>query len=660
MKHEKFETLFSPLTMRGLTLKNRVVMSAMGSLMIGRDRKVSQQLADYLGARAAGGVGLIYSPCAGVDSDSTPEGMLAICDDEIGESHRLLTEAVHAGGGKCAAQLWQGAAVAMPAKVLEPSETILPGYLYPQLGGKDIVVPAMTVEEIHDIVRAYGAAAARAVKAGYDMIEVHCAHGYLPHMFLNPCRNHRTDEYGGSFENRARFPLEVFRAVRENIPEDMPLSIRIASMDDGLEENLSIEDMIAFARLAQKEGVDMLNVSRGNSLSDSLKINVPPVDIPQGFNVDNAARIRRETGMITAVAGRINTPELAEQILDDGKVDLVVMARANLADAEFCNKAQAGKVDEIIYCIGCCQGCFDPHMVPENLLNDEHITCLRNPALGREKEYAFVRTEHPKTVLIAGGGMGGMEAAYRLHMLGHKVILCEEAGVLGGQFILAGETPRKHEFKQATVDCARRLTRIGVEVRLNAPVTPEVIERIHPDVVIIATGAKPISIPLPGMDKKPVYSSHDVLAHKVTPEGRVGIIGGGMVGLETSELVASYGNHVTVIEMQPELAADMGYLRKLCTLSAMAEEGIETLVNTRCKAISDEGIVAEHDGEEITIPCDSVIMAVGSKSKPCDALKAACDGLGIPYYVIGDAVQARRALNATAEGATVAYKINKA
>ena len=450
----KYRTLFSPLTVRGLTLKNRVVVSAMGCLMIGRDRKVSQQLADYLGERAKGGVGLIYSPCAAVDTGSCPEGMLAISTDETGESHRLLTEAVHAGGAKCAAQLWQGSAIAFPARVYEPSETVLPAALYPALNGKDLVVPPMTKEEI----------------------------------------------------------------------------------------------------------------------------------------------------------------------LDEGKVDLVVMARANLADPEFCNKAASGREDEIVYCIGCCQGCFDPHMDPENLLNDTHITCLRNPALGKEKEYAFVKTALPKTVLIAGGGM---EAAYRLHMLGHRVILCEAAGVLGGQFILAGESPRKGEFKKATADCARRLS-------------------------------------LPGAELKPVYNSHDVLAHRAVPEGRVCIICGGMVGLETAEFAAALGCKVTVVEMQGQLAADMGYLRKLCTLAAMAEEGIEAIVNARCKAINGTGVIAERDGEELTIPCDTVVTAVGARSKPCDELKAACERLSIKYYVIGDAVQARRALNATAEGAAVAYEINKA
>ena len=490
----KYRTLFSPLTVRGLTLKNRVVVSAMGCLMIGRDRKVSQQLADYLGERAKGGVGLIYSPCAAVDTGSCPEGMLAISTDETGDSHRLLTEAVHAGGAKCAAQLWQGSAIAFPARVYEPSETVLPAALYPALNGKDLVVPPMTKEEI----------------------------------------------------------------------------------------------------------------------------------------------------------------------LDEGKVDLVVMARANLADPEFCNKAASGREDEIVYCIGCCQGCFDPHIDPENLLNDTHITCLRNPALGKEKEYAFVKTDSPKTVLIAGGGMGGMEAAYRLHMLGHKVVLCEAAGVLGGQFILAGESPRKGEFKKATADCARRLSRLGVEIRLNAPVDAALIESLRPDAVIIATGAEPIRLSLPGAELKPVYNSHDVLAHRAVPEGRVCIIGGGMVGLETAEFAAALGCKVTVVEMQGQLAADMGYLRKLCTLAAMAEEGIETIVNARCKAINGTGVIAERDGEELTIPCDTVVTAVGARSKPCDELKAACERLGIKYYVIGDAVQARRALNATAEGAAVAYEINKA
>lgn len=518
----KYGHLFSPIKLRELILPNRVIMSAMGSLMIGRDKKVTQQLADYLAERAKGGVGLVYSPCCGVHDPSTPEGFLGIGTDEIGESHKLLTKAVHEAGGKCGIQLLQGSLCAAPAQILVPSDMPV---------SPDCTIPGMSREQIHEIVKAFGQAARRAVEAGYDIIEIHNGHTYLQHMFLNPGFNKRSDEYGGSFENRARFPLEVIREVRANMPEGMPLSIRICSRDDELPENLTREDMIAFAKLAKAEGVDILSVSRGNSLSSALKINVPPVDVRQGFNIEDAEIIRRETGMITAVAGRINRPSMAEDFIAQGRVDMVVMARANLADPEFCSKAKAGAEDTINYCIGCNQGCFDPNMLEENRYNDTHITCLRNPAVGREKEYAFVRTASPKTVLIAGGGMGGLEAAYRLQMLGHRAILCEASDHLGGQFILAGETPRKGEFKQAALDNARRAERSGAEIRLNTPVTPELIEEIKPDAVIIAVGAEPIRISLPGLELKKVYNSHDVLAHKCKPEGSVGIIGGGMVGL---------------------------------------------------------------------------------------------------------------------------------
>ncbi len=643
-----FESLFQPLTVRDLTIPNRVIMSAMGSLMIGRDKKVSAQLIDYLTARAEGGVGLIYTPCCGVHDPSTPEGFLGIGTDEIAESHKALTEAVHKAGGKIGIQLLQGSLCAVPAKVYIPSDMPV---------SEEVTLPGMTKEDIAEITQAFADAAKRAVDAGYDVIEIHNGHSYLQHLFMNPAINRRTDEYGGSFENRILFPLEVIKAVRAVMPEDMPLSIRMDSRDDGFEQNLTIEDMIAFAKQAGACGVDILSVSRGNALTEAMKINVPPVDVPQGFNVSDAERIHRETGMLTAIAGRINHPEMADTILREGKVDLVVMARAQIADPEFCNKAKAGRTDEINYCIGCNQGCFDPNMIEENRYTDTHITCLRNPAVGREKEYRFVKTETPKNVLIIGGGMGGLEAAYRLTMRGHHATLCEASDHLGGQFILAGETPRKGEFKQAALDNAARAQRVGADIRLNTPVTPEMIEQMKPDAVIIAIGAEPINIKLPGAEKKPVCNSHEVLGRKVKPEGVVGIIGGGMVGLETSELIASYGNKVKVIEMQPQLAADMGILRKWCTLENMQKEGIETFVGTRCVAITDEGILVEKDGEQSVIACDSVVMAIGSRSRSTDALKEKCEALGIEHYVIGDAVKARRALNATAEGAEIAYKI---
>lgn len=645
----KYEKLFSPIQIRGVTFPNRVIQSAMGTLMVGVDKKVNQRVVDFLTARAKGGVGLVYSQCCGVDDNSTPEGFLCIGTDEQGESHKMLTESIHAVGGKVGIQLLQGAVCAAPAKVYVPSD--MPGF-------DGSIIPGMSNDEVHFIVEAFRKAARRAVDAGYDIIEIHCAHGYLQYLFMNPTTNRRTDEYGGDFENRFRLAFETIAAARSQMPEDMPLSIRIPSVDEGFDSNIPTEEIIEFAKRAKEMGVDLLNVSRGNCLTWSTKLNVPPVDIPQGFNVNDGAHIREATGMITAIAGRINHPQMAEEILESGKADMVVMARAQIADPEFCNKAKAGRDNEITYCIGCDQGCYDPHMNPANYTNDVHITCLRNPAVGREREYEFKKTSSPKRVLIAGGGMGGMEAAYRLKMLGHEPIVCEAGDHLGGQFILAGETPRKGEFKQAAFDCAARLDRLGVDVRLNTPVTEELIDEVKPDYVIVAIGAEPISIKLPGMEKKPVYNSHEVLAHKAKPEGVVGIIGGGMVGLETSELIASYGSKVKVIEMQPELAADMGILRKMCTLTSMAEEGIETFVGTKCVSVNEEGIVADRNGEEIVIACDSIVTAVGARSRSTAVLTEACEKRGIPFKVIGDAVRARRALNATGEGAEAAYCIN--
>ncbi|MDZ5000482.1 hypothetical protein GNF79_15680, partial [Clostridium perfringens] len=220
----------------------------------------------------------------------------------------------------------------------------------------EVILPGITIEEIKEVVASYGAAAKRAYEAGFDCIEIHAGHNYLPHSFLSGGINRRTDDYGGSFENRAKFPLEVIKAVRDNIPGTMPIFMRIDAHDDYLENGLTIEEVIKFCNLAKDNGVDVLDISRGNILTAGLKYEVPPIDLPRGFNIENAARIRKETGMLTVGVGRINTSELAEQILEDDKVDMVVMGRAQLADPNFCEKSRLGNLEDIDYCVGCNQG----------------------------------------------------------------------------------------------------------------------------------------------------------------------------------------------------------------------------------------------------------------------------------------------------------------
>lgn len=328
----------------------------------------------------------------------------------------------------------------------------------------------------------------------------------------------------------------------------MPVFMRIDAHDDYLEGGLTIEDVIAFCKLAKDAGVDVLDISRGNILTAGLKYEVPPVDIPRGFNVENAARILKETGIITMAVGRINEPTLAESIIKEGKADLVAIGRGQLADPEFCNKALEGREDEIVRCIGCNQGCYDNFKDK----NAPHITCLRNPAVGREREYTIKTTDNPKKVLIAGEGMAGLELAITLKKIGHNPILCEATNNLGGQFLVAGEAPRKKEMKDAAKHSRYLATKIGVDIRLNTKVTPQLINKIKPDAFFNATGAEEIKLNIPGADLPFVHMSHDVLLGKKEISGNVVVIGGGLVGLEVAEYVSEKGCKTTVLEMLPK------------------------------------------------------------------------------------------------------------
>lgn len=298
--------------------------------------------------------------------------------------------------------------------------------------------------------------------------------------------------------------------------------MRIDAQDDGFgEAGLTVEDTITFCNWAKDAGVDVLDVSRGNIVTAASKYEVPPLDLPRGFNVDNAARIRKGTGMLTIGVGRINDPQQAEDILEADKVDMVVMGRAQLADPDFCNKCREGRVEEIDRCVGCNQGCLDGFAN----LNMPHITCLRNPAIGRETECAAAMqpAQSPKTIL-SQAALPGLEAARTLKLKGHDPILCEAGDALGGQFVLAGKAPRKEEMEAAIQSMASQVQRMGVEVRLNTPVTPELIEEIKPAAVFNCIGATPLIPKIPGAEGAHVANSHDVLAGKVKPTGKVVII----------------------------------------------------------------------------------------------------------------------------------------
>lgn len=643
-----FHTLFSPIKIRGLELKNRIIFPAMGTKMGTEDRYVTQQLIDYHVARVEGGCGLNIVEVCSVYGPASPKKFLSIADDRYIPELKRLTDAIHEAGGRAGVQLWLGGLAVgsdPEAMIIIPSPVPVPG--------TEFTIPGASIGTLREAAVAFGEAARRAVEAGFDTIEFHAGHNYTPHSFLSPYFNRRTDEYGGSLQNRARFLLECIDSIRGSIPKEMPLFMRIDAHDDYLESGLTIEEVIAFCKMAQAAGVDALDVSRGNFSSAAIKYEVPPIDLPRGFNVDNAARIRRETGMLTVAVGRINAPDQAESILVENKADMVVIGRAQLADPEFCLKAQTGNSQDIVQCVACNQGCYDGFVSSEV----PFITCLRNPALGREAEYKLEPTNNPKKVIVAGGGIAGLEAAMVLKRRGHQPIVCEASGSLGGQFALAGEAPRKEEMKLAALSRGEQVIREGIEVRLNTPVTPSLLRELEPDEVIAAIGAAPMELKIPGNDLSMVTNSHDVLSGQSKVTGRVVIIGGGLVGLEVAEYLHGTATEITVVEMLDKVAKDLGELRSICVMESLYASGVHILTGTKCLEIKKEGVVIETGGQIETYPCDSVVVAIGAKSRSYEDLHDYCVEHHIPFHVIGDAVRARRALNAVSEAHEVARVI---
>ncbi|MEG1458855.1 MAG: FAD-dependent oxidoreductase [Acetivibrio sp.] len=642
-----YQHLFSPIQIGNMKLRNRVILPAMGTRMADENSFITDKLVAYHKARALGGSGLNIVEVSSVHTKSAPAHFVSISDDKYIEGHKKLCNAIHQAGGKAGIQLWQGSiAVSMDpkAQILVASDMPFGPY----------TMPAITKEQIEEIVECFGTAAKRAAQAGYDCVEFHCAHNYLPHSFLSGGINHRTDEYGGSLENRAKFPLACIRAIRENLPEKMPIFMRIDAHDDYLKGGLTIEEVIDFCKMAKEEGVNVLDISRGNIITAASLYEVPPIDVPNGFNVDNADRIHKETGMLTIAVGRINTPDMAEDILAENKADLVVMGRAQLADPEFCKKAEAGNTEDITYCIGCNQGCYDGFC---DVAHFPHITCMRNPMLGHEEEYFLNKTEHPQKILIAGGGMGGLEAALVAKQKGHNPILYEESNHLGGQFITAGEAPGKKEMKNAAEAFGKKAERAGIEIHLHTKVTKELLEQEKPDEVIIAIGASAIRPHLDNMEKKPFYDAHKILEESDKAEGRVCVIGGGLVGLETADKLAEQGHEVFVLEMQEKAGMDLGSLRKIAVLQKMALQKIEIITEAICIGFNEEGVVAEKNGKKETFVCDSVVIAIGAKSNDSTELVSTCEEQKIPYHIIGDAKKARRALNAIHEGFDIARNL---
>ena len=631
------KNIFSPIQIGKVKISNRLVVPAMVTNYCNGDGTATEKYVAYHEAKARGGWGLIITEDYAVD----PKGkgfpnVPGLWNDGQIESHSKLTRRVHDIGGKIFAQIYH--AGRQTSRALIGCQPVAPSPIpCPRL---QEIPHALSLNEIRDIVEEFGDCSLRARKAGFDGIEIHGAHGYLIAQFMSPYSNKRIDEYGGNLLNRMRFPLEIVSNVRSKAGSDFPIIFRISG-DEMVPGGRTIEDTKTIAVMLEKAGANALHISAG--VYGSAYAITPPAAIRHGWIAHFAEEVKTVVNIPVITVGRINDPLLAETILAGKKADLVAMGRASLADPELPNKAAAERFADINHCIGCLQGCIGM------ISRGQPATCLVNPTLGKEEELRIKAADLKKKVFIAGAGPAGMEAAMVAGKRGHEVHLFEKADRLGGQFYTASIPPSKGEIAGFIAWQRRQLEENHVFIHLNTELTEEIVNEQNPDAVVLATGSIPTSPNLPGVKRGSVVTAHDVLEGKTDVGRTVAVIGGGMVGSETASHLANHGKEVSIVEMLPEIAADINARSKPFLLKDLAEHNVRLYLNSVVKEILADGLRIERDGREEKIgPFDTIILAVGVQ--PCNDLTRKLDGKVARLLTIGDASNPRKALEAIGEG----------
>lgn len=649
-----FKRLFQPITLNQMTLKNRLVMTAM-HLLYTEDGSVNQRTKDFYLARARGGVGMIIAGGAAADPYIGYSHMLRMDQDRFIPGWKDLANAVHACDCKLCLQFLTPGRYGRAAFVEGDDNVLSASDVYAKMTGS--TPRPMTKEDIRLIQERYAQAALRCKQAGIDAVEITAGSGYLICQFLSPVTNKRTDEYGGSFDNRCRFGVELIQAVRDAVGPDYPVLVRVAG-NDFVAGGCTNEDCVAFCKKLEQVGVDMLDVTGG---WHETAIPQLPGDVPRGGYVYLAQAVKDAVSIPVLSANRHNDPVEAETVLALEQCDLVGLCRTLVADPDWPNKAAAGALKEIRRCVACNQGCL------AHVFNNEPMECLVNGFAGREALLKEDKVAVPKQLLVIGGGPAGCEFAYRAAARGHNVTLWEKSAAIGGQLDLVAAPPAKEEFRNLPVFYQAMLEKYGVHVELEREATAKAVEQGGFDAVILATGSTPKEMQLPG--SIPVCTAADILRKKEIAGRNVVILGGGTVGCETAAYLAQEGalspEKLFFMETQqsesPEKISQLlNHSRRNITLVArgkiganfdfgcawplmkdLRRLGVRQLPRTQLVTVTDrEVVVAITDrktGEvkEERLPCDTIVTAVGSVSD--DALYQALKDGPVPVYCIGDA-----------------------
>ncbi len=657
------DPLFKSISIGSLTIDNRIFMPAMHMNMC-RNYTVTEQLIDFYRLRAEGGAGLISVGYATVDELSGNVGNIGAHDDAFLPGLQKLAQAIHEGGAKAAVQLNHSGRY-NHSFFLGGKKPIAPSAIASRLTRE--TPREMEEKDIETVINRFADAAKRVRDAGFDMVEILAGTGYLISEFLSPLTNHRQDQYGGSFENRMRFGLEIIEAVKLRVGNDFPLLVRING-NDFMEGGIGREELQKFAVALVEAGADALCINVGWH-----EAQVPQIvtKVPRGVFAYLARSIRQLVGVPVIASHRINDSEVARRLIVDGACDMVAMGRALIADPRLPEKVRFGAEDTILHCVACGQGCLD------NLFRMKPVECLCNPRAGHEKETIIEPVDTPQKVMVIGGGAAGMNAAIAAAEKGHMVTLYDKEMKLGGQLHLAGAPPGRGEFHVLAEDLKKRLARKGVGVSLNTEVDGKLLMREKPTNLILATGGRPITPRIPGVEEDHVVQAWDVLSGKCGTGERVVVIGGGAVGVEVALMVAEQGTlsgeelkfllingaesaqelhrlaitgskQVTLVEMIDKLGENFGKSTRWSMLQDVERYGVATRLETKVVEIISEGVLVEAYGKQELLAADSVILAVGTR--PYNPLRSVAAELGIPCQVVGDANSSGTVLEATHQG----------
>ena len=643
---QKFPTLFSPAKIHNVTLKNRILKAPQSSGMNNMDGTVSERAIRYYADQAAGGAGAIIVEYAYVDDIGSKSAHchLGINTDEDIPGLAWLAEVIKENGAvpaiqneHCGRQKFLGT-----QPIVGPSAIPWP-MLWDRVGVQ-AVPQELTIPEIKEIVSKFGDAALRAKTAGFEIVEIHGAHGYLLTNFFSPTTNHRTDLYGGSLENRMRIYREIVQDVRKKVGPDFAVTIRLSGTDyepDGF----PIEDTIELAKVLEKDGIDAFHISGGDH--HTMIHQVTPMALNVCHNAWAAEAVRKHVSVPVIASGSITLPEYAEKILKTGQGDFVGLGRPLWADPEWPKKAQAGHPEDIRPCIRCNEGCLE-----RTFFQYKAVTCTVNPQISREGELKIKPAEVKRNIAVVGGGTAGMEAARVAALRGHQVTLFEEKKEFGGLLNEAAAPEFKADIRPFQAYQETQIKKLGIKVE-HKRATAKDLKKY--DAVVCATGSKPILPNIPGKDKKIAMDAITAIDNLKKVGKNVVVVGGGLVGSETALDLAEQGHKVTLVEMLPTIMNGVATTDFLAYSERIAKTNMKIMTNTRLEEIKDKGVVVYGPNGKEELKADTVILALGLKAD--DALYNELIEDGKEAYLVGDAIKAGKIFDAIHTAYRVALKL---